>query len=46
MDIPKIFWKYFDLHRRKSISLEEYSLKSGLTKVEIKVYLKEIAKNA
>lgn len=44
MNIPKIFWKYYDLFRRKEISLEEYSQKSGLTKTEIKGYLKEISK--
>ena len=39
LDIPKEFWKYYDLYRREVISLEEYSIKSNLSKDEILHYL-------
>ena len=39
MDIPKVFWRYYDLYRRDEISLEEYSLKSDLSEDEILHYL-------
>ncbi len=38
-DIPKVFWKYYDLYRRNQISLEEFSIKADLTKDEILYYL-------
>ena len=42
MAIPKSFWKYYDLYRRKKITMEEFSQRTGLTKTEIEAYLKEI----
>ena len=39
MDIPKVFWQYYDLYRREEISLEEYSAKADLPKDEIIHYL-------
>ena len=39
MDIPKAFWRYYDLYRREEISLEEYSVKSDLPEDEIIHYL-------
>ena len=39
VDIPKVFWKYYDLYRREEISLKEYSAKSNLTKDELLCYL-------
>lgn len=39
VDIPKVFWKYYDLYRREEISLKEYSAKSNLTKDELLRYL-------
>ena len=44
MDIPKIFWAFYDLFRRKQIDLDEFSQRSNLTKREIEEYLKEISK--
>ena len=41
-DIPKIFWKYYDLYRRHKITLSQYSESSGLETWEIKNYLKAI----
>ena len=41
-DIPKIFWKYYDLYRRHKITLSQYSESSGLQTWEIKNYLKAI----
>lgn len=43
MEIPKIFWKYFDLYRRKLMTIEEYSVKSGLSVCEIQLFLQEIS---
>lgn len=42
LDIPKVFWKYYDLYRREEISLEEYSIKSDLPEDEILHYLSVI----
>lgn len=41
-DIPKIFWKYFDLYRRKKISIYQYSENTGLSICDIEKFLKEI----
>ena len=46
MDIPKIFLAYYDLFRRKMISIDDFSKKTNLSKEAIKHFLKEIAKNA
>lgn len=46
MDIPKIFWAYYDLFRRKQITLAQFSEKSGLSMEEITRILKEISKKA
>lgn len=40
-DIPKIFWKYFDLYRRKKITLYQYSESTGLSIHDIEKFLKE-----
>lgn len=37
--IPKEFWKYYDLYRRKIITLFEFSQRSGLKVEEIAFYL-------
>ena len=29
-DPPKAFWKYYDLYRRKQITLDEYAVMTGL----------------
>ena len=44
MDIPKIFWAFYDLFRRKKIDIAEFSQRSNLSKEEIELYLKEISK--
>ena len=41
-EIPKSFWKYYDLFRRKQISLEDFSRMSKLTEEEILAYLKRL----
>lgn len=46
VEIPKVFWKYYDLYRRKEISLEEYSQKSDLPEDEILQYLYFIKKQS
>ena len=43
MTIPNIFWKYYDLFRRKQLSLEEFSEKAGLEKDTILLYLQKIS---
>ncbi len=43
IEIPKIFWKYYDLYRRKVITLEVFSLKTGISKDRILIYLEEIS---
>lgn len=45
MDIPKIFWKFFDLYRRKMITLVEYEELTGMDSKEIKTYLDFVAEN-
>ena len=41
-EIPKSFWKYYDLFRRKQISLEAFSRLSELTEEEILAFLKRL----
>ena len=43
MEIPNIFWKYYDLFRRKQITLEAFSVKTGLTQETIVDYLRDIS---
>lgn len=40
-DIPKIFWKYFDLYRRKKISLEQYVESTRISIYIIEKFLEE-----
>lgn len=42
MEIPKIFWKYYDLFRRKLITLEEFSEKTSLQVGVLVFYLESI----
>jgi hypothetical protein len=39
---PKVFWKYYDLYRRKRISLTEYAATTGLSAFAIRHYLRNI----
>ena len=41
-DIPKVFWKYYDLYRRNEITLNEYAVKTKISKQEIIYYLSVI----
>lgn len=38
-DIPKIFWKYYDLYRRKIITIDEYVGQTGLSGDMLRKYL-------
>ena len=42
IDPPKVFWKYYDLYRRKRISLSEYAAATGLSAFEIRHHLMNI----
>jgi hypothetical protein len=44
MEIPKIFWAFYDLFRRKKIDITEFAERSNLSVEEIEQYLKEISK--
>ena len=39
---PKVFWKYYDLYRRKQISLTEFSRLSGLSEKVILAFIKTL----
>ncbi|SBV99715.1 conserved hypothetical protein [uncultured Eubacteriales bacterium] len=39
LEVPKVFWKYYDKYRRNEISLSEFSKRTGLSITKIKVYL-------
>ena len=41
-DPPKAFWKYYDLYRRKQITLDEYAVMTGLAPSAICRYLAAI----
>lgn len=42
VDIPKVFWAYYDLFRRNKITLEQFSEFTQLTQDQLLRYLKEI----
>lgn len=41
-ELPKVFWKYYDLYRRKMISLGEYAAATGLSAHTIQHFLKDV----
>ncbi len=41
-EIPKVFWKYYDLYRRGLIDLDQYAENSGLSSDKITECLKYI----
>lgn len=43
INIPKIFWKYYDLYRRNRITLNEYSLFTKISKETLLIYLQEVS---
>jgi len=45
MNIPKIFWAFYDLFRRKQITISQFSQKTNLTEEEIARIMKEISNN-
>lgn len=42
LEPPKVFWKYYDLYRRKRISLSEYATATGLSSFTIRHFLENI----
>ena len=42
LEPPKVFWKYYDLYRRKRISLSEYAAATGLSAFAIWHFLKNV----
>ncbi len=42
LEPPKVFWKYYDLYRRKRISLSEYAAATGLSTFAIRHFLKNV----
>lgn len=45
MNIPKIFWKYYDMYRRKIITLTEYETLSGIRTELLTEYLDFVTQN-
>lgn len=43
-NIPKIFWAFYDLYRRKQITLDEFSQKTNIAKKTLQKYLQQILK--
>lgn len=39
IEIPKKFWKYYDLYRRGKMTVEEFSKQSGLAVIDLLFYL-------
>ena len=46
IDPPKVFWKYYDLYRRKRISLSEYAAATGLSAFAIRHFLKNVVEKS
>ena len=44
MIIPKVFWKYYDLFRRKQITLSQFSKETALSEEQLLRFLQEIIK--
>lgn len=40
-DPPKIFWKFYDLFRRKQITLEQFSSETGISTQDLIEFLKK-----
>ena len=43
---PKVFWKYYDLYRRKRILLSEYAAATGLSAFAIRHFLKNVVEKS
>ena len=46
LEPPKVFWKYYDLYRRKRISLSEYAAATGLSVFAIQHFLKNVVEKS
>lgn len=46
LEAPKMFWKYYDLYRRKRISLSEYAAATGLSAFAIRYFLKNVVEKS
>ena len=46
LEPPKVFWKYYDLYRRKRISLSEYAAATGLSAFVIQRFLKNVVEKS
>lgn len=46
LEPPKVFWKYYDLYRRKRISLSEYAAATGLSAFAIRRFLKNVVEKS
>ena len=46
LEPPKVFWKYYDLYRRKRISLSEYAAATGLSAFVIRRFLKNVVEKS
>ena len=46
LEPPKVFWKYYDLYRRKRISLSEYAAATGLSAFAIRHFLKNVVEKS
>ncbi len=42
MEVPNVFWKYYDLFRRKKITLLEFSQLSELQTTQITYFLENL----
>lgn len=40
--LPKTFWKYYDLYRRKQISMKEFAELAGISERQLRAYLKTL----
>ena len=45
-EIPKAFWKDYDLFRRKQITIEQFSCRAKLTKKEIRAIIQLLKKES
>ena len=46
LEPPKVLWKYYDLYRRKRISLSEYAAATGLSAFAIRHFLKNVVEKS
>lgn len=42
--IPNAFWAFYDLYRRKIITLDEFAKKTNIDKKLLQVFLRQISK--